>query len=67
MTRTCLRLLTLLFVCGLLVGSSSQMLAQRAPTIAAAANLNFALTEVAAQFGRDTGKRWSWCSARRAR
>jgi molybdate transport system substrate-binding protein len=32
-------------------------LAQRAPTVAAAANLNFALTEIAKQFERDRGVR----------
>ena len=56
MTRTSHRRLTLLLVFGLFVGSWAQMSAQRAPTIAAAANLNIALTEVASLFRRDTGK-----------
>src|SRR6185295_12849939 len=30
---------------------------QRAPTIAAASNLNFALTDIASQFARDRGER----------
>ena len=39
----------------LLLGITSQVAAQRSPTIAVAANLNFALTEIAEQFGRDSG------------
>ncbi len=35
----------------------SGLAAQRPPTIAAAANLNFALTEIADQFARDRGTR----------
>ena len=41
----------------LLVGISTELAAQRAPTIAAAANLNFALTEIANQFERGQGTR----------
>lgn len=47
--------LTLLAVC--LLGLHDAPAAQRAPTIAAAANLNFALTEIARQFARDRGTR----------
>ena len=39
----------------LLLGIPSQLAAQRPPTIAVAANLNFALTEIAEQFARDRG------------
>ena len=39
----------------LLIGMPSELAAQRPPTIAAAANLNFALTEVANQFERAHG------------
>ena len=41
----------------LLLGSLGHWPAQRPPTIAAAANLNFALTEIAEQFARDRGTR----------
>ena len=41
----------------LLIGTSCELAAQRPPTIAAAANLNFALTEIANQFARDRGIR----------
>ena len=40
-----------------LLGLQNLPLAQRAPTVAAAANLNFALTEIAKQFERDRGMR----------
>jgi molybdate transport system substrate-binding protein len=40
-----------------LFGLQALPLAQRAPTVAAAANLNFALTEIAKQFERDRGVR----------
>ena len=46
-----------LFALCLAVGLPATPAAQRAPTIAAAANLNFALTEVAAQFERTQGAR----------
>ena len=39
------------------MGSRSALNAQRLPTIAAAANLNFALTEIADQFARERGSR----------
>ena len=39
------------------IGSRSEVKAQRPPVIAAAANLNFALTEIADQFARDRGTR----------
>jgi molybdate transport system substrate-binding protein len=39
------------------LGLASAQGAQRPPTIAAAANLNFALTEIAEQFARDRGTR----------
>ena len=41
----------------LLLLSPGAVVAQRAPTVAAAANLNFALTEIADQFARDGGTR----------
>ena len=41
----------------LLIGMPSTVAAQRAPTIAAAANLNFALTEIAKQFEQAQGAR----------
>lgn len=41
----------------LLLGIPSQVAAQRPPTIAVAANLNFALTEIAEQFARDSSGR----------
>jgi molybdate transport system substrate-binding protein len=44
-------------VLGLAIIIPPQVTAQRAPTVAAAANLNFALTEVAAQFERTQGAR----------
>ena len=40
-----------------LLGLQDVPLAQRAPTVAAAANLNFALNEIAKQFERDRGMR----------
>jgi molybdate transport system substrate-binding protein len=40
-----------------LLGTPSELAAQRPPTIAAAANLNFALTEIAKQFERAQGAR----------
>src|SRR5688572_10460567 len=46
-----------LLISGLLLGISVQLAAQRPPTIAAAANLNFALTEVAKEFERARGTR----------
>jgi len=41
----------------LLLGIPSPVAAQRPPTIAVAANLNFALTEIAEQFARDSSGR----------
>lgn len=52
-----MRPLRWLAVIALLVGYPVAAIAQRPPTIAAAANLNFALTEVADRFARDTGAR----------
>ena len=46
-----------LFALCLAVVLPSALAAQRPPTIAAAANLNFALTEVATQFERTQGAR----------
>ena len=46
-----------LAVIALLASVSAAVGAQRPPTIAAAANLNFALMEVADRFARDTGQR----------
>jgi len=46
-----------LLVCALAIGLPSRLSAQRAPTIAAAANLNFALVEIAKQFERTEGSR----------
>lgn len=46
-----------LAVIALLIGHPSVLAAQRPPAIAAAANLNFALTEVADQFARARGER----------
>ena len=43
--------------CGSLASNPPVVSAQRPPTIAAAANLNFALTEVAEQFARAAGNR----------
>jgi molybdate transport system substrate-binding protein len=48
---------SVLLVLGLEVGSSPQLAAQPRPTIAAAANLNFALTEIAKQFESSQGTR----------
>jgi molybdate transport system substrate-binding protein len=53
-TRLCLRV----FVVGVglwLLGAPPAVWAQRSPTIAAAANLNFALTEIAKQFEKSRG------------
>ena len=44
-------------VLSVLIGPRSELEAQRSPVIAAAANLNFALTEIADQFARDRGTR----------
>jgi molybdate transport system substrate-binding protein len=41
----------------LLIGAPREGAAQRPPAVAAAANLNFALTEIADQFARDRGTR----------
>ena len=49
------RIRALLIVSALLVACGAAPAAQRSPTVAAAANLNFALTEIAAQFARDRG------------
>jgi molybdate transport system substrate-binding protein len=46
-----------LFASGMAMGLPAAVSAQRPPTIAAAANLNFALTEVARQFERTQGGR----------
>jgi molybdate transport system substrate-binding protein len=46
-----------LLVAALLLGGPSRLSAQPVPTVAAAANLNPALADVAAQFARDRGKR----------
>ena len=46
-----------LFATGVAIGLSATPTAQQPPTIAAAANLNFALTEVATQFERTQGAR----------
>jgi molybdate transport system substrate-binding protein len=49
------RIGVLLAVVGLVLAQGAQTFAQRPPTIAAAANLNFALTEIAEQFKRERG------------
>jgi molybdate transport system substrate-binding protein len=49
------RIRAVLVVSALLVAGGAAPAAQRSPTVAAAANLNFALTEIAAQFARDRG------------
>ena len=46
-----------LFALCLLIGMPTALAAQRPPTIAAAANLNFALTEIAKQFEQAQGTR----------
>ncbi len=46
---------TAVIVIGLVVACGVAGAAQRRPTVAAAANLNFALTEIAAQFARERG------------
>ena len=56
MARPIRRLLRVTAAC-LLIGASCKLAAERPPTIAAAANLNFALTEIADQFARDRGTR----------
>lgn len=56
MARPIRRLLWVTAAC-LLTGASCELAAERPPTIAAAANLNFALTEIADQFARDRGTR----------
>jgi molybdate transport system substrate-binding protein len=48
---------TLLSIVALSLGVGTRLSGQRAPAIAAAANLNFALTEIADQFARDRGTR----------
>jgi molybdate transport system substrate-binding protein len=55
MTRTLNRTLVALVTLLLLLGLSPKVGAQRPPTIAAAANLNFALAEVARKFEQDQG------------
>ena len=57
MTRTPGRALAGRFALSLAVVLPSTLAAQRPPTIAAAANLNFALTEIAKQFERAQGAR----------
>jgi molybdate transport system substrate-binding protein len=57
MSRAIRQLLRWLTLTWLLLGVPSELAAQRPPTIAAAANLNFALTEVAKQFERAQGRR----------
>ena len=56
MARPIRRLLWVTAAC-LLIGASCELAAERPPAIAAAANLNFALTEIADQFARDRGTR----------
>jgi molybdate transport system substrate-binding protein len=51
------RIRAVLVVMALVAACGVAPAAQRPPTVAAAANLNFALTEVAAQFARDRGSR----------
>jgi molybdate transport system substrate-binding protein len=50
-----LRIGTLLVVATIVLGTGVGLSAQRAPAVAAAANLNFALTEIANQFKADHG------------
>jgi molybdate transport system substrate-binding protein len=57
MSRSISQRLRWLAVMWLLLGVPSELAAQRPPTIAAAANLNFALTEIANQFERSQGTR----------
>ena len=57
MSRTVRHSLGWLLVVWLLIGMPLELAAQRPPTIAAAANLNFALTEIAEQFERAQGTR----------
>ena len=57
MSRTVKHLPDWLLALGLLIGLSSNLAAQRPPRIAAAANLNVALAEVATQFERTQGTR----------
>ena len=49
------RIGVLLVATTVVIGTGAGVSAQRPPTIAAAANLNFALTEIAKQFKRDRG------------
>lgn len=48
-------IISLVLAAGMASSLASGIAAQRAPTIAAAANLNFALTEIADRFARDRG------------
>ncbi len=57
MSRAISKRLRWLAAIWLLLGAASELAAQRPPTIAAAANLNFALTEIAKQFERAQGAR----------
>ena len=57
MSRNIRQSLDWLLALWLLIGMPSALAAQRPPTIAAAANLNFALAEVADQFARAQGTR----------
>ena len=50
-------LIVCLFALGLMPRPAAELTLQRSPTIAAAANLNFALTEIADRFARDHGVR----------
>jgi molybdate transport system substrate-binding protein len=54
-SRLVRQLLTAIAALWLAIGLPQDLVAQRGPTIAAAANLNFALAEVANQFVRDGG------------
>jgi len=49
------RIVMLLVATTVVVGTGAGVSAQRPPTVAAAANLNFALTEIANQFKVDRG------------
>ncbi len=58
-------------ICGMAAAMSSALAqtpdaAAPGPSIAAASDLQFALTEIAADFRRDTGRRSGWSSDRRA-